>query len=175
MQVLPGPIERQFRRNALVQVAVAVKGSFNLTHFLQSPRQIEFCAHGVPMVLSNATPADRDDLFVKTDGLTTVYQGGPVSYTITVTNQTAAYAVTATVTDSVPATVTGVTWTCVASAGSSCTAASGSGNAISTSATLLPNGTATYTVSRITAQEQFDAFEPVNRTDEFFVKLGFHF
>jgi hypothetical protein len=35
--------------------------------------------------------------------------------------------------------------------------------------------TATYTVSRITVQEQFDAFEPVNRTDEFFVKLGFHF
>ena len=35
--------------------------------------------------------------------------------------------------------------------------------------------TATYTVNRITAQEQFGAYEPQNKTDEFAVKLGFHF
>jgi len=97
--------------------------------------------------LGTATVPNPDLSITKTDSATTVYQGGPVSYTITVTNNTAAFAVTATMTDTVPATVTSVTWTCAASAGSSCTAASGSGNAINTSATLQPNGTATYAVS----------------------------
>jgi uncharacterized repeat protein (TIGR01451 family) len=82
----------------------------------------------------------------KTDGVTTVYRGGPVSYTIVVTNSSA-YPVAATMTDTVPASVTGVTWTCTPSAGSTCNAASGSGNAINTGAMLLVNGTATYTVS----------------------------
>ncbi|HKR13820.1 MAG TPA: DUF11 domain-containing protein [Pyrinomonadaceae bacterium] len=82
----------------------------------------------------------------KTDGVTTVYRGGPVTYTVVVTNN-GTYAVTGTVTDTVPATVTGVAWTCVASAGSSCTSASGSGNSINTSAILQASGTATYTIS----------------------------
>lgn len=82
----------------------------------------------------------------KTDGVTTVYRGGPVSYTIVITNS-GTYSVTGTFTDTVPATVTGVTWTCVASAGSSCAAASGSGNSINTSATLEAGDTATYTVA----------------------------
>lgn len=97
--------------------------------------------------LGSATVPNPDLSITKTSGVTTVYQGGPVSYTITVTNRTTAYAVIATVTDTVPASVTSVTWTCSASSGSSCTAASGSGNTINTSATLQPNGTATYIVS----------------------------
>jgi uncharacterized repeat protein (TIGR01451 family) len=96
--------------------------------------------------LASAVVPAPDLSITKTDGVTTVYQGGPVSYTIVVTNSST-YAVTGAVADTVPASVTGVTWTCAASAGSSCAAASGSGNAINTSATLLPNGTATYTVS----------------------------
>ena len=82
----------------------------------------------------------------KTDGVTTVYRGGPVTYTIVVTNN-GTYTVTGDVTDTVPASVTGVTWNCVASAGSSCAAASGSGNAINTSATLEAGDIATYTVT----------------------------
>ncbi|MFN2576483.1 MAG: beta strand repeat-containing protein [Pyrinomonadaceae bacterium] len=97
--------------------------------------------------LATAAVPNPDLSITKTSGVTSVYQGGPVTYTIVVTNKTAAYAVTGTVTDTVPATVTGVTWTCAASAGSACTAASGSGNAINTGATLQPNGTATYVVS----------------------------
>jgi uncharacterized repeat protein (TIGR01451 family) len=97
--------------------------------------------------LANIAVANPDLSITKTNGVTSVYQGGPVSYTIVVTNKTAAYAVTGTVADTVPASVTGVTWTCVASAGSSCAAASGAGNTINTSATLLANGTATYTVA----------------------------
>jgi opacity protein-like surface antigen len=35
--------------------------------------------------------------------------------------------------------------------------------------------TATYTVNRITAQEQIGAYEPLNRTNEFTVKVGLRF
>jgi uncharacterized repeat protein (TIGR01451 family) len=94
---------------------------------------------------SAAVPAP-DLSITKTDGVTTVYRGGSVTYTIVVTNN-GTYPVTGGVTDTVPASVTGVTWTCVASASSSCTAASGAGNAINTSAMLLAGGTATYTVT----------------------------
>jgi uncharacterized repeat protein (TIGR01451 family) len=96
--------------------------------------------------LASANVAAPDFSITKTDGVTTVYRGGPVSYTVVVTNN-GTYPVTGTVTDTVPAAVTGVTWNCVASAGSSCTTASGSGNSINTSATLLPAGTATYTIT----------------------------
>jgi uncharacterized repeat protein (TIGR01451 family) len=96
--------------------------------------------------MSNATVPLPNLSITKTDGVTTVYRGGPVTYTIVVTNSSV-YPVTGTVTDTVPASVTGVTWDCVPSAGSTCIAASGSGNAINTSATLLVGGTATYTVS----------------------------
>jgi uncharacterized repeat protein (TIGR01451 family) len=96
--------------------------------------------------LANANVPAPNLSITKTDGLSTVYRGGPVSYTIVASNL-GTYAVTGTVTDNVPASVTGVTWTCVASGGSTCTAASGSGNTINTSATLAAGGTATYTVS----------------------------
>ena len=96
--------------------------------------------------MANANVPLPNLAITKTDGVTTVYRGGPVTYTIVVTNS-GTYAVTGTVTDTVPASVTGVNWTCVASAGSSCAAASGAGNAINTSANLLAGGTATYTVT----------------------------
>jgi uncharacterized repeat protein (TIGR01451 family) len=82
----------------------------------------------------------------KTDNATTVYRGGPVSYTIVVTNN-GAYTVAGNVTDVVPASVTTVTWNCVASAGSTCATANGSGNNINTSVILEPGDSATYTVS----------------------------
>jgi uncharacterized repeat protein (TIGR01451 family) len=81
----------------------------------------------------------------KSDGLTNVYQGLLVTYTVVVTNN-GTYTVSANLADTVPASLTGVTWTCAASAGSTCDAASGSGNAVSTGATLAASGTATYTI-----------------------------
>lgn len=96
--------------------------------------------------LSSADVPAPNLSITKTDGVTTVYRGGPVSYTVVVTNSSA-YPVTGTVIDNVPASVTGVTWTCVASAGSTCDTASGSGNNINTTATLDVNGTATYTIT----------------------------
>ena len=136
-------------------------GSGNLRVQTQSPSNLytvtlPSLAATSPVAIGGGTTATGDlasaDVpqpnlsITKTDGLSTVYRGGPVNYTIVVSNL-GTYAVTGTVTDTVPASVTGVTWTCVASGGSSCTAASGSGNAINTSATLAAGGTATYTVS----------------------------
>jgi len=43
------------------------------------------------------------------------------------------------------------------------------------SASPVSYETATYTVNRITASEQLGAYEPLNVTREFGVKLGFHF
>jgi hypothetical protein len=45
----------------------------------------------------------------------------------------------------------------------------------SVSASPVNDETATFTVNNITAQEQLGFYEPVNRTDEFVVKVGFHF
>ncbi len=96
--------------------------------------------------MGTANVPNPDLSVTKTDGVTTVTQGGTVTYTIVAKNN-GAYTVEGTVTDTVSASLTGVTWTCAASAGSTCVAASGSGNAISTSAILAAAGTATYTVT----------------------------
>ncbi|MDX2034877.1 MAG: DUF11 domain-containing protein [Blastocatellia bacterium] len=102
---------------------------------------------------SNNTAIDTDtftpsaDLSVaKTNGVTTVTAGTSTSYTIVVTNNGPSSVPSASVSDPAPAKLSNVTWTCVASAGSSCGAANGTGS-IATTVSLLPGGTATFTVS----------------------------
>ncbi|GGS01876.1 DUF6923 family protein [Deinococcus sedimenti] len=97
--------------------------------------------------IRNVSITQPTDLKItKTDNSATAYAGGPIAYTITVTNAGQNTVPGAVLTDVVPATITGVTWTCAASSGSSCAAASGSGNNITTTSTLTAGGTATYTV-----------------------------
>ncbi len=92
-------------------------------------------------------PGPMADLWItKTDGVDSVNQGTTVTYTIVVANAGPLTATGATVTDAVPAALTGATWTCTASAGSSCAAPSGSGS-IGSTVTLLPGGSATYTLT----------------------------
>jgi len=81
----------------------------------------------------------------KTDGQFTTTTGSPINYTIVVSNTGPSTAASATVTDTFPAEALGATWTCSASGGSSCSAGS-SGN-INDTITLLPGGSATYSVS----------------------------
>jgi uncharacterized repeat protein (TIGR01451 family) len=81
----------------------------------------------------------------KTDGVTDVVAGGPVSYTIVAGNAGPDPATGVTVTDTLPATLSGVSWTCTAAGGATC-AASGSGN-LATAVDLPVGGTATFTVS----------------------------
>jgi len=92
-------------------------------------------------------PGPLADLSIsKTNGVDGVAPGAAVSYSIVVLNSGPLAVIGAPVTDNVPAALTSVTWTCTASAGSSCAAASGNGN-ITTSVSLLPGGSATYTLN----------------------------
>ncbi len=79
----------------------------------------------------------------QTNGVDTVAVGGPVTYTITVTNSGPKAVVGATVADTFPAGLTGVTWTCVASGGSSCPA-SGNGD-INATVNVTVGGAVTFT------------------------------
>ncbi len=89
---------------------------------------------------------EADLSVTKTDNDLTAQPGDIVTYQIAVSNGGPSAVVNAPFSDIVPATLTGVSWTCTASAGSSCPAA-GSGNAIGTTVSLLPGGTAAFTVS----------------------------
>ena len=85
-----------------------------------------------------------DMTITKTASVPDYVAGGPLSYTVKVTNSGPSDAVGATVSDPLPSSITGATWTCVASAGASCTA-SGSGN-ITDTVTIPVGGSVTYTV-----------------------------
>jgi uncharacterized repeat protein (TIGR01451 family) len=103
---------------------------------------------------ANNTATDVDDVerradivVTKTNGITDAVPGTALTYTVVVSNAGPSDAGLVSVTDSVPTALTGVVWDCIASVGSSCTALSGLGNNLNTSATLIKNGAATYTIS----------------------------
>jgi uncharacterized repeat protein (TIGR01451 family) len=79
----------------------------------------------------------------KTDGVPTVIPGTTTTYTIVVSNAGPSPVAGAAVVDVLPGAVGSATWTCAATPGSSCGAANGSGN-ISSTASLLVGGSATY-------------------------------
>ncbi len=92
------------------------------------------------------TPAPKVDLAItKTDGVTTYTAGTSTTYTIVVSNNGPSAVTAAPVVDNLPSAITGDTWTAVASAGASVAAAAGSGN-ISTTVSLIPGATVTFTV-----------------------------
>jgi uncharacterized repeat protein (TIGR01451 family) len=70
-----------------------------------------------------------------------------VTYQVTATNSGTAKVNGMTITDTVPSSLTGVTWTCTATSGSSCGTASGSGNGVSLTANVAPNGVITLTIT----------------------------
>ena len=98
-------------------------------------------------VMEDTTVQSNVDLSIKkTDGLTSVVAGTPLTYTITVSNAGPSDAVGATVSDTFPAELTNVTWTCApAGAGSSCANAAGAGN-LNESVNVGAAGTVTFTV-----------------------------
>ena len=102
---------------------------------------------------ANNSATDTDTLvptadlsITKTDGVASVVPGTSTTYTIVVSNAGPSAVAAAPVLDVFPATIVSDTWTCVASPGSSCGAASGNG-ILAAGASLLPGGTATYTVT----------------------------
>lgn len=92
---------------------------------------------------ATATASVIADLAIaKTPSATTVVAGGPITWTIVVTNNGPSAAAGAQVVDVFPAAVSVVQWTCTPSSGGLCAAASGTG-AVATTADLTPGGTAT--------------------------------
>ncbi len=83
---------------------------------------------------------------MKSDGKASAAPGTPTAYTVVVSNNGPSTAVGAAVHDVMPAELTSDAWTAVASPGSSVAASSGTGD-IDTTVTLLPGGTATFTVN----------------------------
>jgi uncharacterized repeat protein (TIGR01451 family) len=87
----------------------------------------------------------------KTDDVSSVNVGGPIAYTIVVSNAGTRAVVGATVLDTIPSSIEGATWTCAASSGSIC-AAGGSGN-INTTVTVAAGGTVTFMVGGTVATD----------------------
>jgi uncharacterized repeat protein (TIGR01451 family) len=81
----------------------------------------------------------------KTDGVASAVPGTNVTYTIVASNAGPSTATSASITDALPSDTTSGTWTCVAGSGGTCGAANGT-MPMSTSATLSPAGSVTYTV-----------------------------
>ncbi|WP_148273220.1 Ig-like domain-containing protein [Stigmatella aurantiaca] len=80
-----------------------------------------------------------------TDGQTSVEQGAPLTYTLTVTNNGPNAVSGAAVTDTFPSALTGVSWTCAPA--SACSVASGTGNLAEVLLSLPSGGSATFTVT----------------------------
>ncbi len=91
-------------------------------------------------------PPEGDLSITKTDGLTTVFAGQRVTYTIVVSNTGPVAANGAQVRDLIPANLTNVTWTSVASPGASGNASSGTGN-INQVVNLAAGSSITYTLT----------------------------
>lgn len=87
------------------------------------------------------------DLVMDKTGSTNVAAGGPISYTLTTTNNGPYNVNNAVITDTIPASITGVTWTCAASGGAVCVTGNGAGNALSETINIPVGGTITMTVN----------------------------
>ena len=116
--------------------------------------------HSDPDATNNsATDVDTlnptgDLSITKTDGTDTVQTGGPVTYTIVVTNTGSSDVVGATVSDTFSSALVGTTWTCTASEGASCSA-EGSG-AIADVVNIPVGGSLTYLASGVVAANAGD-------------------
>ncbi|SEU22298.1 Ig-like domain-containing protein [Stigmatella erecta] len=80
-----------------------------------------------------------------TDGQTSVEQGQPLTYTLTVTNNGPNAVSGAAVSDTFPSALTGVSWTCAPAA--ACSAPSGTGNIQDVLVSLPSGGSAVFTVT----------------------------
>jgi uncharacterized repeat protein (TIGR01451 family) len=99
---------------------------------------------------SSSSVAQVDLSVTKTDGLTTVAAGQPLTYTIVVSNAGPAAASGASLVDTAPPQLTAVSWTCTPSAGAGCPA-SGAGS-IHAPLSLPVGATATFSMTGTVAQ-----------------------
>jgi uncharacterized repeat protein (TIGR01451 family) len=131
---------------ATATISAAATGTLANTAAVQAPAAVPDLVSGNNSATDTDTLTPQADLAIaNTDGKTTAVAGGPVTYTLTVTNNGPSNTSGVTVSDLFPTTLSGVTWTCTASAGSHCTA-SGLGQILDT-IDLAAGGTAVYTAT----------------------------
>ncbi len=87
-----------------------------------------------------------DLAITKTDGLTTIAPGRPITYTVVASNLGPSDAPNALVEDTFPAALAGLPWTCTATGGASCGTSGGSGT-ISRLVQLTAGGSVTFTAT----------------------------
>jgi uncharacterized repeat protein (TIGR01451 family) len=140
------PVGGSVTYTASAVISPAATGTISNTATITTPSGV-----GDPNTANNsATDTDtlspQSDLAItKTDGVTTVNQGGSTTYTVTASNAGPSNASGATVADALPVEITAATWTCVGAGGGTCTA-SGSGN-INDTVNLPSGASVTYTIS----------------------------
>ncbi len=89
-------------------------------------------------------PVPKDLAITKTDSVSTIPAGDPVTYVVHASNLSAWDLATGTVSDTMSSKLSNVTWTCSATSGSTCSA-SGTGS-ISDTVSIKAGGSVTYTV-----------------------------
>jgi uncharacterized repeat protein (TIGR01451 family) len=134
-----------FTLNALVSPTAST--SFDNTATATVPAGVTDPTAGNNTGIDNSAPTISADLsIVKTDGVNSATPGSVVTYTITAANAGPSAVTGAAITDTLPASLLNANWTCIASVGSLCAAPSGTGS-IASSADLLANGSAIYTLT----------------------------
>lgn len=135
-----------FTLTATVSSTASVQDVVN-TATVQPPANVSDPTPGNNSATDSDALVNNADLSItKTNGSSTVIAGAQTVYTITVTNNGPSAVTNAQVSDVLPSQLSNASWTCVASSGSSCGAAAGTGN-ISSTVSLLPGGTAAYTLT----------------------------
>ncbi|HEV7768776.1 MAG TPA: SBBP repeat-containing protein [Thermoanaerobaculia bacterium] len=110
-------------------VSPSATGTISNTATVTAPGSVTETNQGNNSATDEDTVAQESDLSItKTDGLTTAAPGGPVTYTIVVSNSGPSSVTGANVTDTFPADLTGVTYTASSANGATGFTAAGSGN-----------------------------------------------
>ncbi len=127
-------------------VSASASGTLKNTATVTAPSGVTDSNQANNSATDTDTLTPQADLAVSNDdGATAAVPGSATTYTIVVSNAGPSSATAAAVADTLPASVDSGSWTATASSGSSVAAGSGSGS-IATTATLLPGGSATYTL-----------------------------
>jgi uncharacterized repeat protein (TIGR01451 family) len=130
-------------------VSLAATGNIANTATITAPAGVNDPTPGNNSATDTDTPpgpVGTDLSITNSDGVSTYVPGQALVYSIVASNAGPLAATGATVTDTFPVDLTNVSWTCAATVGSACGAASGNGN-INTTANLLVEGSATFTVA----------------------------
>lgn len=126
-------------------VAASATGTLANTATVAAPGEVTDPTPGNNSATDTDTLTPQTDLAItKTDGSSTYTAGGPISYTLVVSNAGLSNATGVSVADVVPVAITGVTVNCVASGTAICGVNASSGNAVSFTGASLSVGAANY-------------------------------